>query len=118
MTTYSGKSHYSTLGKEPFTKKEPLSYIYHKSVSDPCAYSPMTFNRIPFFLQVEKLYQLHRDRVTYVEPKVDDHMYVPDFMNNKHFKLKAKEFEVNRVVEQSLLLSNHLIFIGTTADEA
>lgn len=85
MTTYNGKSHYSTLGKEPFTKKEPLSYIYHKSV--------------------EKLYQLHRDRVTYVEPKVDDHMYIPDFMNNKQFKLKAKEFE-----ELQLMKHNEVIY--------
>lgn len=85
MTNYDGRSHYATLGKEPVTPKEPLSWTYHKSC--------------------EKLYQLHRERVTFVESKVDDRMVTYDFMSDKSFKQKAKQFQ-----ELQLMKENEIIY--------
>ena len=84
MTNYDGKSSYSHLGKEPVTKKEPLSYTYHVSC--------------------EKIYQQHRERVIYAEPKVQDKQTCFD-LTDKTFKLKAKQYQ-----ELQLMRYNEVIY--------
>lgn len=84
MTNYDGRSYYATLGKDPVTPKEPLSWTYHKSC--------------------EKLYQLHRERVTFVDSKVDDRMVTYDFMSDTSFKEKAKQFHELRLMKENEII--------------
>jgi hypothetical protein len=68
MTTYSGRSASYIPGKEVPNKEPPVSrYV------------------------VEKLYRVHRERVIRVEPTIDSHVKIPDFLTNQTWKKNAEK---------------------------
>eukprot|EP01038_Epipyxis_sp_PR26KG_P005066 gene5066-7070_t len=82
MTTYNGRSASYIPGKEVVNKEPPVSrYV------------------------VEKLYRVHRERVLKVEPTVDCHVHVPDFLKNQSWKKQAQKHKEDEIVRH-----NHEIF--------
>lgn len=68
MTTYDGRSASYIPGKEDVNKEPPVSkYV------------------------VEKLYRVHRERVLKVEPTIDSHVKIPDFLVNQTWKKNAEK---------------------------
>lgn len=63
MTTYNGRSANYIPGKEVPNKEPPVSKFV-----------------------VEKLYQVHRERLMKVTPTIDSHIHIPDFMKNQSWK--------------------------------
>lgn len=67
MTTYSGRSASYIPGKEVVNKEPPVSrYV------------------------VEKLYRVHRERIMKVQPTIDSHVKIPDFLTNQSWKKNAE----------------------------
>ena len=74
MTTYAGRSASYVPGKEVPNKEPPVSrYV------------------------VEKLYRVHRERVLNVEPTIDTHVKIPDFLTNQSWKKNA-EIQKQKVI--------------------
>jgi len=68
MTTYNGRSAQYVPGREVPNKEPPVSrYV------------------------VEKLYRVHRERVLKVEPTIDSHVKIPDFLVNQTWKKNAEK---------------------------
>jgi hypothetical protein len=68
MTTYGGRSASYIPGREVVNKEPPVSkYV------------------------VEKLYRVHRERVLKVEPTIDSHVKIPDFLTNQTWKKNAEK---------------------------
>ena len=40
---------------------------------------------------VEKLYKIHRERILKMEPTIDSHVHIPDFLTDQSWKLLAAE---------------------------
>lgn len=67
MTTYNGRSSQYVPGKEVPNKEPAVSKFV-----------------------VEKLYEVHRKRLTKIEPVVDCHIYIPSFLTNQSWKKNAE----------------------------
>lgn len=78
MTTFDGKPFSFVPGKEAPNREPPVS----KHV-------------------VEKLYQVHRERVLKVSPLVDSHVHIPDFLTNTAWKLSAEEHRRNVIARDN-----------------
>ena len=78
MTTFDGKPFSFVPGKEAPNREPPVS----KHV-------------------VEKLYQVHRERVLKVEPLIDSHVHIPDFLTNTAWKLSAEEHRRNVIARDN-----------------
>jgi hypothetical protein len=68
MTTYNGRSANYIPGKEVVNKEPPVSKFV-----------------------VEKLYRVHRERIGKIEPTIDSHVKIPDFLTNQSWKKAAEK---------------------------
>lgn len=81
MTTYNGRSAQYIPGKDPPNREPAMSRFV-----------------------IEKLYRVHRERMQKMEPLVDDHIYIPDFMTNTSWKKNAEDSKRNKI----LLENSHM----------
>jgi hypothetical protein len=79
MTTYAGKSAQYVPGRDVPNKEPPVSKFV-----------------------VEKLYKVHRLRMKKIEPLVDCHVHIPDFLTNTTWKKNAEISRKAKIMEQNL----------------
>lgn len=79
MTTMGGRSAQYVPGREPVNKEPSVSKFV-----------------------VEKLYKVHRERIVTMEPIVDCHVFVPDFLKGgQEWKRNAERTRVNRILKEN-----------------
>ena len=79
MTTYNGRSAQFVPGRETPNKEPPMNRFV-----------------------IEKLYRVHRERMIKIEPLVDCHVYIPEFMKGSNtWKKNAAEARQNRILAEN-----------------
>eukprot|EP01031_Cornospumella_fuschlensis_P003323 gene3323-4129_t len=85
MTTYNGRSASYVAGKEVVNKEPPVSkYV------------------------VEKLYRVHRERLARVEPTIDSHVKIPEFLLNQTWKKNAERQKMIEVMRANRAIYDRL----------
>jgi hypothetical protein len=85
MTTYNGRSAQYIPGRDVPNKEPPVSKFV-----------------------VEKLYRVHRMRMKKIEPLVDCHVHVPDFLTNTTWKKNAENARKAKIVSQNLYMFHRI----------
>ncbi|KAJ1411522.1 hypothetical protein B484DRAFT_182663, partial [Ochromonadaceae sp. CCMP2298] len=85
MTTYAGKSAQYVPGRDVPNKEPPVSKFV-----------------------VEKLYRVHRLRMRKIEPLVDCHVVVPDFLTNTTWKKNAENARKAKIASQNLYMFHRI----------
>lgn len=78
MLTFEGKSASFVVGKESPNKEPPVSKFV-----------------------VEKLYRVHRRRILNMEPVVDCHVEIPNFLTDTSWKAAAHELKLARIAKEN-----------------
>jgi Ca2+-binding EF-hand superfamily protein len=78
MTTYDGRAYSFQPGKDVVNKEPPVSKFV-----------------------VEKLYKVHRERILNIQPLVDCHVHIPDFLTDQTWKEAANEHRKNVIASRN-----------------
>jgi hypothetical protein len=79
MTTYNGRSAQFVPGRETPNKEPPMNRFV-----------------------IEKLYRVHRERMEKVEPLVDCHVFIPEFMKGSNtWKKNAADARQNKILAEN-----------------
>lgn len=94
MTTYDGKGYNYVPGRDPPNKEPPVSkYV------------------------IEKLYRVHRERLQRVEPLVDHHVHIPEFMTNTKWKDNIKLHKAEILVRHNEEMAHRLQKVENATSE-
>jgi len=85
MTTYGGRSAQYVPGRDCPNKEPPVSKFV-----------------------VEKLYKVHRLRMQKIEPLVDSHVHIPDFLTNTTWKKNAEISRKAKIITQNLYMYHRI----------
>ena len=78
MTTYDGRAYSFQPGRDVVNKEPPVSKFV-----------------------VEKLYKVHRERILHIQPLVDCHVHIPDFLTDQTWKESANEHRKNVIAARN-----------------
>ncbi len=78
MTTYDGRAYSFQPGRDVVNKEPPVSKFV-----------------------VEKLYKVHRERILHIQPLVDCHVHIPDFLTDQTWKEAANEHRKNVIAARN-----------------